>query len=562
MKNVISCLRVIGESHVQMGVFLIELFFALWLALAFVRLRQKKEQEKEAKRDKNLFYKRYFTELSMPQFLMRRKDLYPVYLTKSFEEIFHLNAEQFRADAKQFWDGMEPEQAKRVLKQYKAWDGNGSFEAQIRLANQEAWYRLAVVRSEDGAYDCFRFLDITKEREHLEELTKQLEQEEEASRSKTTFLSKMSHEIRTPMNGIIGMLTLAHGQLHGHPAENYIDRAESLSGYLLSVLNDILDMSRIEAGKVELEKKPFDLVALGEKLKDLFQKNVEAKGVQFSVEMQDFDVRYVIGDELRLSQVLVNFLSNSLKFTSQGEIRVIFRQLLRENGNVSLLMRVHDTGCGMDAAFLNRIFLPFEQESIDTGKEHGGSGLGMAIADNLVRLMGGEIVVDSMPGKGSDFTVYVSFPVAWEGLDEVKQQADDTENVAEFTYEGCRILLAEDNEVNAEIAVSILENYGAKVDLAEDGGIAVQKFADAPAGTYDFILMDIQMPVLDGREATRQIRAMARPDAKTIPVFALSADAFVEDQRLSLESGMNGHFSKPIDFEKMRLEIGKIIKRR
>lgn len=562
MKNVMSCLRLIGENHVLVIVFLAELIFMLWLIAAFLRLRVQKSSLWSGRKDRDIFYRKYFTELQIPQFLLRRKDLYPVYLTDAFQELFHLTPEAFRTDCQAFLNCMEPEQARIMWKRYKAWNGEGQFQAQVQLAGSDNWYRIVVARSTDGEHDLFCFLDITNDREKMEALTRRLEEEEEASRSKTAFLSKMSHEIRTPMNGIIGMLTLAHGQLHGHPAENYVDRAESLSTYLLSVLNDILDMSRIEAGKVELEEKPFDLFALGEKLKDLFQKNVEAKGVKFSVEMQDFDVRYVVGDELRLSQVLVNFLSNSLKFTSQGEIRVIFRQLLRENGKVSLLMRVHDTGCGMDTAFLNRIFLPFEQESITTGKEHGGSGLGMAIADSLVRLMGGEIVVDSLPGKGSDFTVYVNLPVAREGLNETTERSGAEDDGAAFSYEGCRILLAEDNEVNAEIAVSILENYGAAVDVAEDGAIAVQKFASQPAGTYDFILMDIQMPVLDGRKATRQIRAMNRADAKIIPIFALSADAFVEDQRKSLESGMNGHFSKPIDFEKMRLEIGKLIRRR
>ena len=563
MKNMISCLKVIGENHVLVIVFLAELIFMLWLIAAFLRFRVRRSTFWNERKDRDIFYRKYFTELQIPQFLLRRRDLYPVYLTNAFQELFHLNLNDFRADCQAFLNCIEPEQARIMWKRYKAWSGTGQFQAQVQLTGNRNWYRIVAVRSADGKQDLFSFLDITDDRDKLEALTKRLEEEEEASRSKTAFLSKMSHEIRTPMNGIIGMLTLAHGQLHGHPAENYVDRAESLSSYLLSVLNDILDMSRIEAGKVELEEKPFDLFALGEKLKDLFQKNVEAKGVHFSLEMQDFDVRYVIGDELRLSQVLVNFLSNSLKFTSHGEIKVIFRQLLRENGKVSLLMRVHDTGCGMDTAFLNRIFLPFEQESINTGKEHGGSGLGMAIADNLVRLMGGEIVVDSLPGKGSDFTVYVNLPVAREGLEELSEQhSDEVDDGTSFSYHGCRILLAEDNEVNAEIAVSILENYGAVVDVAEDGSIAVEKFASQPAGTYDFILMDIQMPVLDGREATKQIRSMDRADAKTIPVFALSADAFVEDQRKSLESGMNGHFSKPIDFEKMRLEIGKLIKRR
>ena len=363
----------------------------------------------------------------------------------------------------------------------------------------------------------------------------------------------------TPMNGIIGMLTLAHGQLRGHSAENYIIKAEQLSKYLLSVINDILDMSRIEAGKIELESKPFELAALAEKLRNMFQKNVEAKGVAFYVEMKDVDVKYIVGDELRISQILVNFLSNAQKFTEKGEIRVTFRQLQKENGKVSLMFRVHDTGKGMDAKFISRIFKPFEQESQDITKQYGGSGLGMSITDRLVHLMGGEIVIDSMLGKGSDFSVYLTLPIAEVSEIETEQE-DETET--DFTFNGCHILMAEDNEINAEIAVSILENEGAKVDVAVNGKDAVEKYAASAPGTYNFILMDIQMPVMNGRDAAKQIRSMDRKDAGEIPIFALSADAFVEDQRLSAMSGMNGHFTKPIDFEEMRVQIGKILKGR
>lgn len=563
MIKLISGFTLLGTYRLQAALLLLELFFALWIAMWYGRMRRERSRFSEQQKDRELFYRSYFTELQAPQFLLRRKDQCPVYLTKQFSKVFDLTPDAFQTDLKAFSGRLLPDQERKFWKQYQAWDGNGQYETEISLLGTTSWFRLSVIRSEDGFYDLFRFTDITKERENLEALEEKLKQEEEFSRSKTAFLSKMSHEIRTPMNGIIGMLTLAHGQLQGHAAEGYIEKAENLSAYLLSVLNDILDMSRIEAGKVELEEKPFALEGLAQKLRDLFQKNIEAKGIAFSIEMQDFDVRYVIGDELRLSQVLVNFLSNAQKFTSQGEIKVIFRQLMREADKVSLLIRVHDTGAGMDAEFINRIFLPFEQESTDTARKHGGSGLGMAITDNLVRLMGGEIVVDSMPGKGSDFTVYLTLPVASEETICSAQETDEAEVSGNtFTYAGCRILMAEDNEINAEIAVSILEEAGATVDVAENGQIVQEIFASQPAGTYDLILMDIQMPVMDGRTAARQIRAMARPDAKTIPIFALSADAFVEDQRLSLESGMNGHFSKPIDFEQMRIEIGKYLRRR
>lgn len=494
-----------------------------------------------------------------PAMILRCKDLYPVYITESFEQQLDVTGDDIKTDIGIFLDKVGSGKDWKLWKKYRSWDGKQPFTSDFYLERMKSWYRLEITRSKDGLYDTFQFRDITEDKKELEAAKEQLKIAESVSQSKTEFLSSMSHEIRTPMNGIIGMLTLAHGQLRGHSAENYIIKAEQLSKYLLSVINDILDMSRIEAGKIELESKPFELAALAEKLRNMFQKNVEAKGVAFYVEMKDVDVKYIVGDELRISQILVNFLSNAQKFTEKGEIRVTFRQLQKENGKVSLMFRVHDTGKGMDAKFISRIFKPFEQESQDITKQYGGSGLGMSITDRLVHLMGGEIVIDSMLGKGSDFSVYLTLPIA--EVSEIETEQED-ETGTDFTFNGCHILMAEDNEINAEIAVSILENEGAKVDVAVNGKDAVEKYAASAPGTYNFILMDIQMPVMNGRDAAKQIRSMDRKDAGEIPIFALSADAFVEDQRLSAMSGMNGHFTKPIDFEEMRVQIGKILKGR
>lgn len=268
------------------------------------------------------------------------------------------------------------------------------------------------------------------------------------------------------MNGITGMLTLAEGRLTPeHPAMQYLTKANELSGHLLSLINDILDMSRIEAGKVELEQAPFSLRALGGRLYDMFAKTLDANGIHYAANFEEMTADWVIGDELRISQVIINFLSNAVKFTSQGEIIVTFRQMMLRDGKVDLMVRVHDTGIGMKAEFISRIFRLFEQEDTSTTRRFGGTGLGMAISDQLVKLMGGQIVVESLPESGSDFTVFLS------------------------------------------------------------------------------------LPVMDGRTAARTIRGLARPDAADIPIYALSADAFVEDERLSRENGMNGHLTKPIDFD-------------
>lgn len=548
----------LGEHRGLFLLLIVELFAGVCLLIGFFQLKIKKQNESAG------VFKGGSGSFGVPGngdpvMILRCKDLYPVYITESFEQQLDVTGDDIKTDIGIFLDKVGSGKDWKLWKKYRSWDGKQPFTSDFYLERMKSWYRLEITRSKDGLYDTFQFRDITEDKKELEAAKEQLKIAESVSQSKTEFLSSMSHEIRTPMNGIIGMLTLAHGQLRGHSAENYIIKAEQLSKYLLSVINDILDMSRIEAGKIELESKPFELAALAEKLRNMFQKNVEAKGVAFYVEMKDVDVKYIVGDELRISQILVNFLSNAQKFTEKGEIRVTFRQLQKENGKVSLMFRVHDTGKGMDAKFISRIFKPFEQESQDITKQYGGSGLGMSITDRLVHLMGGEIVIDSMLGKGSDFSIYLTLPIA--EVSEIETEQED-ETGTDFTFNGCHILMAEDNEINAEIAVSILENEGAKVDVAVNGKDAVEKYAASAPGTYNFILMDIQMPVMNGRDAAKQIRSMDRKDAGEIPIFALSADAFVEDQRLSAMSGMNGHFTKPIDFEEMRVQIGKILKGR
>lgn len=495
--------------------------------------------------------------------LLRRRDRMPVYTAGNLREVLGVTLTRLREDAASLLAGLDDEKArKQRWKTYLDWDGAKPLVAEAAMQNGR-WVRFIAHRSQNDNYDLIFGRDITHEHQRLEEDKTKLMQVEEASQSKTTFLSRMSHEIRTPMNGIIGMLALAEGKMQKQdPAMQYLDKANELSAHLLSLINDILDMSRIEAGKVELENKPFSLRAMGDKLYDMFAKTLDARGIRYAVNFEGVTVDWLLGDELRLSQIMINFLSNSVKFTEQGEIVVTIRQMMLREGNVDLLLRVHDTGQGMDPNFVYRIFRPFEQESIETGKKYGGTGLGMAITDQLVHLMGGQILVESLPGKGSDFTVYLTLPQA--EADEqanVTGQAED-QNQYEDAFQGCRILMAEDNDINAMIAVELLEDMGAKVDVAQNGQLAVEAFQTKPEHYYDFILMDVQMPVLDGRAATRALRALDRSDATEIPIFALSADAFIEDERLSMESGMNGHYSKPIDFIALRRNVGAYLRRK
>lgn len=359
------------------------------------------------------------------------------------------------------------------------------------------------------------------------------------------------------------MLTLAENHLEVNaPAMQYLTKADELSDHMLALINDILDMLRIEAGKVELENKVFSLRELGDRLYDMFAKNLDSHGIRYEVNFDGVAVDYVLGDELRISQIIINFLSNAVKFTSEGEIIVTFRQMMLRNGVADMMIRVHDTGIGMQPAFISRIFRPFEQETVGTSRKYGGTGLGMAITDQLVKLMGGEIVVESQPGRGSDFSVYLHLPVAEKPAEPAAEPSRASAEEYADAFRGRRILLVEDNEINAMIMVEVLQEMGAEIEKAENGQIAVDMFADHPENYYDFILMDVQMPVMDGRTAARTIRAMERPDAKSILIFALSADAFVEDERLSIESGMNGHYAKPVDFQALQRNIGKFLQRR
>ncbi len=565
MTGIIEGITLLGEHMGLVVIGCLELLAALFLFVSFIckSMRSRNPQEGRSRGEEKIFRQEMRHYRDMACILLRRSDRLPLYAEGDPEDLLGVNLEQLQEDICNIFSNLQEEGAgDKLWQKYDTWDGVSVFSEEFVQKNGE-WIRFQIKRCAEESYDLLFFERITQVHEEIAEYEEKLAQAEEASQSKTTFLSRMSHEIRTPMNGIIGMLTLAEGKLpEDAPALQYLNRADELSDHLLALINDILDMSRIEAGKVELEKKPFSLHRLGDKLYDMFARNLEAKGVRYEVNFEEMTVDAVIGDELRISQVIINFLSNAVKFTSKGEIIVTFRQMMRQAKSVDFMIRVHDTGIGMSPDFINHIFRPFEQESIDTSKKYGGTGLGMAITDQLVKLMGGEIVVESLKDKGSDFTIFLQLPIADEDSMEEKVTPVSDKQDAENTFRGRRILLAEDNEINAMIAVEILNSMGAEVDVAEDGQKAVDSFLAHPAQYYDFILMDVQMPVMDGRTSARTIREMDRADAGMIPIFALSADAFVEDERLSLKSGMNGHFAKPVDFVALQKEVGAFLHKR
>ena len=526
------------------------------------------------------------------------------------------------------------------------------------------------------------FYDQTEDILKEQTLKDALVNAQNANAAKQNFLSRMSHEIRTPMNAIIGMTTIAGAYIEDRKrVEDCLEKIGYSSKHLMTLINDVLDMSKIDEGKMTIAHETFNLESVAESITSIFYPQAMEKGIHFSMPLIDLTDTVLIGDSLRLNQVLINLLSNALKFTpAGGAVRVEIQQVQKKNGRVRLRFTVSDTGIGMSAEFMERLYLPFEQESAATSRRFGGTGLGMSICKNLVTLMGGTISVKSELDKGSSFIVELDFDVAEEkgeaflhhhhALESLKVLvADDdqdccihttlllknlgilsrwvltgaecvdevlsahkvgeeydvclidwkmpdmdgievTRRVREFVgpnttiiiitaydwtsieqsareaganaflskpifastlynallavtgiertikshenikpdlaLKGRRALLAEDNELNREIAVELLKMTGMEVDCAGDGQEALERFLKDGDG-YDLILMDIQMPVMDGHEAAKAIRRSGHPKAKTIPIIAMTADAFHEDVVKAGESGMNGHLAKPID---------------
>ena len=363
------------------------------------------------------------------------------------------------------------------------------------------------------------------------------------SQAKTDFLSRMSHEIRTPMNAISGMTTIAKSVLDDRArALECLEKIESANAYLLDLINDILDMSRIESGKLELHYEPSDPARQLANLEALLRPQAQAKGLTLRFENGYRGSRPLRADNLHLNQVFINLIGNAIKFTERGGVTVRLEQL-EEEPRAVLRFSVADTGVGIEPSALQRIFNPFEQAGKDTAAHHGGTGLGLSISGRLVQMMGGTLEVRSEVGKGSVFF----FTLTLDYADEAPAPAKPEQPAPLPDFHGFHILLAEDNDLNREIAQTILEMNGFSVTCAVDGREAVERFCSGAPGRFDAILMDIRMPVLDGLEATRLIRTSGRPDARGIPIIALTANAFDEDSKKSLESGMNGHLSKPLE---------------
>ncbi len=370
------------------------------------------------------------------------------------------------------------------------------------------------------------------------------EEAQSANRAKSEFLSHMSHDIRTPINGIMGMTEIALKNV-SDPAwvEDCLGKISNSSQHLLSLINDVLDMSRIESGKVTINAAPMNITATIDECASIIGGQLLERDLALIREFGDFEHPHLIGDELHLRQVLINILGNAVKFTPDGG-RICFR--VAETGSADGRARFHfeveDTGIGMKQEYLKHIWEPFSQEDGGNRTNYKGTGLGMAITKQFVDMMGGTIAVESRLHEGSKFTIDLSFDIDQHAAETAEEPAE-----AELHLEGMRVMLVEDNEINMEIAQFMLEDVGIDVTCVENGKLALELFQSRAAGSFDVILMDIMMPVMNGLDAARAIRALDRPDAKTIPIVAMTANAYDEDVRNALEAGMNEHLAKPIN---------------
>lgn len=373
------------------------------------------------------------------------------------------------------------------------------------------------------------------------------------AKSRGEFLSNMSHEIRTPLNGIIGLIHLMQQNIGDtERMTGYLRKTDSTAKYLLSLVNDILDMSKLQSDKMVLVPKPFSVNELVSATESLMRSHMEDKGIDFRVET-NIICPDLVGDDIRIKQILVNILGNAAKFTPEGG-RVTMRVFqAAEDGRILTTYQVEDTGCGMSEEFQQKIFDPFSQERSGISQGSRGTGLGMSISSLLAKQMGGTLAVKSRPGEGSCFTFALESQIAPKEMESVV--------VADNVHQGCvsgkklHILVAEDNDLNAEILMEILETSGFTAVRAADGGEAVELFEKSPPYEFDIILMDVQMPVRNGYEATKLIRRLNRPDARTVTIYACTANTFREDQDQAREAGMDGFIAKPIDVNKLMQKL-------
>ena len=545
------------------------------IAAFLISLVIQKNRTNLRKKDTEILYRdELFQKLSMnvdDVFLMLDAKTYQAdYVSPNVEKLLGITVEQIRKDisilgklhiAEQGDPGKNYLEEIRVHEQ-REWD----FEYVHLKTGEKRWFHNIAMGSELNGKKKYILVmsDRTADRKMNQALSEAVRAAEAANRAKSTFLSNMSHDIRTPMNAIIGFTTLAVSNIDDQKrVRDYLGKILSSGSHLLSLINDILDMSRIESGKIHLEETEVSLSDVLHDLKTIISGQINAKQLEFYIDAMEVTNEDVYCDKTRLNQVLLNLLSNAVKFTpAGGTVSVRLKQFPGTVKGIELYeIRVKDNGIGMSPEFVEKIFSPFERERTSTVSRTQGTGLGMAITKNIVDMMGGTIEVQTEQGKGTEFIVRLPFRLQSEKhhtersaeLEGLKALVVDDD----FNTSGRCILLVEDNELNSEIIVEILNEYGYMVDTAGNGAQAVEKVKNSKPGNYDLVLMDVQMPVMNGYEATRQIRALNDPALAGITIIAMTANAFDEDKKKALECGMDGFLTKPIVIEEL---IGTIQK--
>ncbi|MCF0117347.1 MAG: response regulator [Bacilli bacterium] len=424
-------------------------------------------------------------------------------------------------------------------------------------------YILAYQRDEKGRLVAILWLtrqiddEVKAEKEHQEALLKAKEEAEAANRAKSDFLSRMSHDIRTPLNGITGMTAIALKNSQDEKITDYLNKIAGSAQHLTSLVNDVLDLSRIESGKTEIINEPTSLEEMVNECISIIQGTIENRNLKFNITRQKLPYKHFMADSLHIRQVLINVLSNSVKFTpDQGSVTLKCAHGKINGNKLPISYEIIDTGIGMSEEFLQHIYEPFSQEKSGARSTYKGTGLGMAIAKQIVDLMGGTISITSKIGEGT--TTKINLEVEVIG-NEIDVSVDEPTNEI-ITLEGKRILVVDDNELNREISRYMLEDVGCIVEVANDGKEAVDMFSNSKLNYYDLILMDVMMPIMDGHQAAKEIRKLKRDDAKSIAIVAATANAFKEDVDAALASGMNAHIAKPINNEALLRIMKKLIK--
>ncbi len=388
-------------------------------------------------------------------------------------------------------------------------------------------------------------------------LQEAFEEADSASRAKTAFMNRMSHDIRTPINGILGMLDILRSNRDdARKVDSCLDKIGLSAHHLLALVNDVLDMSKLEAGQMVMEQEPFDIEVLMHNVSSLVEAQIEKDGLTHHRHRENIQHTALVGSSLKLRQIMVNLFSNAIKYNKPGgSIDTYAKELSCDGTTVWYEFRITDTGIGMSRDFVeNQLFKPFTQESADARTQYRGTGLGMSIVKDLVSQMGGSISAESQLGEGTAFTFQLPFLL--DKNTAAKPQPKPTDN---GRLDGMHILLVEDNDINMEVAEFQLTSQGATVDKAWDGREAVERFAASAPGGYQAILMDVMMPVMDGFEASRAIRALDRPDAATVPILAMTAQASDECAQSCHQVGMNGRLVKPLDAKKLAKSIREAV---